>query len=313
MSESDKPKSVAQLLSHQAHSSLSPDELLRFVKERLREAGDLPNATVEAQILLAEELAEFSLGRFLLENRGLNAYWTHQLVTWDSNPEKLRRLGKLERLIFARLPAVLATRERFGIFRQQLQALLRPGIMMASVPCGLMGDLLLLDYSRQPNVWLFGVDLDMQALAGALELAKDRGIADRISLSYENAWSIASLPKVDVITSNGLNVYEPNDDRVVELYTSFHNHLLPGGVLITSFMTPPPILSEKSAWVEAEIDQSLLPLQHLLFSRIIDAKWTCFRTHEQTRAQLEKAGFTGIGFINDRARMFPTVIAHKPL
>jgi hypothetical protein len=56
---------------------------------------------------------------------------------------------------------------------------------------------------------------------------------------------------------------------------------------------------------------SLLP-PHLLFVRIIDAKWSAFRTHAQTMTQLEDAGFVDITFIDDRARMFPTVIARKP-
>lgn len=43
-----------------------------------------------------------------------------------------------------------------------------------------------------------------------------------------------------LIASNGLNIYEPEDDRVIQLYRGFHDALKPGGVLITSALTPPP-------------------------------------------------------------------------
>jgi SAM-dependent methyltransferase len=286
---------------------------VQVIKQRLREAGDLFGTTVEQQVSLLEELSTFELGRFLLENRGLNAYWTHQLVIYPHGAASTLSISALEYRIFAKLPLVLATRERFGIFRRQVQAMLRPGLALASVPCGLMGELLLVDYDREPDVTLTGIDLDQYALNGALVLAKERGLADKLSLHCEDAWSLRLNNKIDILTSNGLNIYEPDDVRVKELYRLFFNALKPGGTLITSFMTPPPTLSAESPWNFAEIDAESLALQHLLFVRIIEAKCNAFRTHAQTTAQLEDTGFVNIRFIDDRARMFPTVIAQRPL
>src|SRR5258708_26404569 len=127
-----------RLISHGADSRNVWEDLLQAIKARLREAGDLPGATVDQQISLLEQLSTFELGRFLLENRGLNAYWTHQLVTYLPGAAWTRSLSDLEYQIFEKLPVVLATRERFGIFRQQVQAMLGPGLALASVPCGLM-------------------------------------------------------------------------------------------------------------------------------------------------------------------------------
>ena len=81
---------------------------------------------------------------------------------------------------------------------------------------------------------------------------------------------------------------------------------------MTSFLTPPPTLSAESPWKMAQLDPAALALQFLLFVRIIEVKWGAFRTHAQTRAQLERAGFVDIRFIDDRASMFPTVVARKP-
>ncbi|RLM19904.1 hypothetical protein BIY29_16150 [Brenneria alni] len=300
----------AKLLSHQSSSSDNHDALMETERDRIRQSGDLPGASVEQQLNLLEQLSTFELGRFLLKHHGLNAYWTHHLVTYRSGISKINFANQLEALIYERLPSVLATRERFGIFQQQLQKLLHPGIVMASVPCGFMGDLLLLDYTRHPDVSLIGVDLDQQALEGARDLAIQQGREKQLSLRCHDAWSLNLETHVDVLTSNGLNIYEPDNDRVIALYRAFFDGLKPGGTLVSSFLTPPPTMSADSPWRGAAPE--LLSLQHLLFSRIFNAKWTSFRTHTQTQAQLEQAGFSDITFINDHMHMFPTVIARKP-
>lgn len=313
MSKCSQPIGAApgtELLSHQSTSLDHNDALMDSARDRIRESGDLPGASVEQQLAVLEELATFELGRFLLRHHGLNAYWTHRLVTYRGEASDGPFSSQLEALIHQRLPSVLATRERFGIFQQQLQQQLRPGIVMASVPCGLMGDLLLLDYTHHPDVSLIGVDLDQEALEGARQLAVQRGLEKRLSLYRHDAWSLNLGAQVDVLTSNGLNIYQPDDERVIALYRAFFDGLKPGGTLVTSFLTPPPALSADSPWRDG--DPELLAFQQMLFSRILNAKWSAFRTHAQTQAQLEKAGFSEIRFIDDRMHMFPTVVARKP-
>lgn len=307
-------ETINRLISHGADAGSGPEDLLQRITSRLRQAGDLPGASVDQQIQLLEALCAFELGRFLLANRGLNAYWTHQVVTYPHGATPRDSMSDLESRVFEKLPAVLATRERFGIFRRQLQALLQgPAPVLASIPCGLMGELLLLGHGPQSAATLVGIDLDQQALNGARALAQERGLADRVVLRCEDAWTFGSRDEFDVLASNGLNIYEPDDARVTALYRSFFDALKPGGSLVTSFLTPPPALSDASPWNLAEVDAEALALQHLLFVRIIEAKWSAFRTHAQTRAQLEAVGFVDIAFTDDRARMFPTVVARKPV
>ncbi|WP_246867243.1 class I SAM-dependent methyltransferase, partial [Dickeya sp. CFBP 2040] len=176
----------------------------------------------------------------MLAHRGLNTYWTHNLVTYPSATATLSSHSDLEKLIYERFPVVLATRERFGIFRQQLQSRLHDGMVLASVPCGLMGDLLLLDYSHHQDVRLIGVDLDNQALEAAESLARQQHCDNRITLLQGDAWTLQLPEPVDVLTSNGLNIYEPDDEKVTDLYRVFNQALKPEGTLITSFLTPPP-------------------------------------------------------------------------
>lgn len=301
-----------RLISHEDQSDRSYEQAAEAAKARLRAGGDLPGATVKQQLAVVDQLASFELGRFLLVNRGLDAYWTHRLVTYVPGTLKRGEVSDLEYQVFEQMPAVLATRERFGIFRREVQAMLKPGIALASVPGGLMGDLLLLDHTACPDATLLGVDLDQRALDGARALATERGLAPQLTLRHADAWEMDLNGAADVLTSNGLNIYEPDDERVTALYRKFFDALKPGGRLVTSFLTPPPMLSPESPWDMSAVTPALLGLQHLLFVKIIEAKWSAFRTQAQTRAQLEAAGFTEMTFIDDRARMFPTVVARKP-
>lgn len=54
-----------------------------------------------------------------------------------------------------------------------------------------------------------------------------------------------------------------------------------------------------------------LLLQKIIFVDIMEAKFQCYRSSEQTHEQLKLAGFSDIQFIYDEAKLFPTVIATK--
>jgi SAM-dependent methyltransferase len=300
------------LITHHRDSSASDAPLIDTIKARLRAEGDLPGAPLDMQLSLVDQMSAFELGRFMLANRGLNAYWIHRIVTY--RPGTLRRDtgSELEYRVFEHLPLILATRERFAIFRTTLQSRVRPGATLASIPCGWMDDLLLLDYPHDADVRLLGVDLDPEALAGARALAQQRGLARQLTLHLADAWDVDLPAAADTVTSNGLNVYEADEARVDDLYRRFLDLLKPGGLLVTSFLTPPPSLSDASPWDMRALDPEMLALQNVLLSRVIATNWRHFHTHAQIRAQLERVGFVEIRFIDDRARTYPTVLAYKP-
>ncbi len=300
-----------RLISHSMTGELTDSALREAAAVRIRAAGDLPGASVDRQLALLDELAQTELGRFLLRHRGLDAAWTHRLVTHEPGSEHAVALTGIEKDLYERLPATCATRERYGIFRRELQALVHSGATLASVPCGLMGDLLSLDYRPFDDVSLIGIDLDADALAQVEAATSERASNARVTLSCEDAWALSLEGRADVLTSNGLNIYESDDARVTELYRSFLRALKPNGTLVTSFLTPPPTLSAESPWNMERVDPAALALQYVLFVRIVDVRWSAFRTHEQTRRQLEEAGFADIRFVDDAARMFPTVVAKR--
>lgn len=239
---------------------------------------------------IAGEMAAFPLGKFLLENRGLNGKWTSYLIstTTSSNSLELR---------FLHAPTAAATRERFGIFQKQLLKYMRPGATVASIPCGVMDDLLTLPHVPE-GVSFFGSDLDPESLAA---VAARLGEGQRVELFRQNAWNLGITGKFDVIASNGLNIYEPNDERVTDLYRNFFKALKPGGTLVTSFLTP------KESWHDCNAEE--LAWQRMIYADVLQVNWQHFRTEETTRAQLSEAGFEVVEVIPDKQGIFPTVVA----
>jgi SAM-dependent methyltransferase len=168
-----------------------------------------------------------------------------------------------------------------------------------------MGDLLELDFSGLSQFTLHGFDLDQESLDLAAKRAGERGLEERCFFFKRDAWALGEGAEFDLIASNGLNFYEADDAKTVDLYREFYRRLKPGGVLVTSFMTPP------SSWNAGQVDKFDAMQQKALFTDVLEAKWQIFRVEDSIREHLQQAGFAQVEVIYDRARIFPTVIATK--
>ncbi len=297
------------LLSH----SLATEELevvVRKIAAEIKQRGDKPYATIDMQLDLLQQLSQFELGKFLLLNQGINGYWTHYILTYPWAGAKAN-LTFVERFILERAPIMLATQERFKIFLNENQQAVKPAATLACIPSGMMGELLYLKVSGISNLKLIGIDYDPNALSDAQLLADKQNLSTVIELNKGDAWSLDVENKFDLISSNGLNIYEPDDARVTALYRAFYNALKPGGTLVTSFLTCPPSMSDECEWNIPVINHSDLLLQKIIFSDILAVKWQCYRSSVQTKKQLESVGFNGLKFIYDKAKLFPTVVAYK--
>lgn len=283
---------MSSIISHAGQAGVQ--DLSRLVGARIEALAH--NATLQA---LAHEFAAFPLGCSLLGNKGLNGPWTKYLIrtTASINPQESRLL---------QVPSVRATRERFDIFQKQQQRFVKPGAMVASIPCGVMDDWLSCP-NLPEGVSLIGVDADQ----ASLEIVRSSSSGRNIDLRRGDAWDLQMAVECDVITSNGLNIYEEDDARVTELYKNFFRALKPGGILITSFLTPP-----NSGWLPGGLEESVwkgeLAWQKMVFTEVLGVNWQHFRAAETTRGQLEAAGFTNIEFTYDKQRIFPTVVAQRP-
>jgi SAM-dependent methyltransferase len=274
-------------------------------ENRLKET---PNLTLplEEELMILHQLSQFEFGRFLLKNKELNGYWTSYMIRGDSEQQYD---NPLEEWIIHKGPIVRATRERFKIFQEEIQKRLKAGMRMASIPCGSMDDLLSLDYNSIIDVQLVGFDIDQESLQIAELNATKCPLGVTASFSQKDAWNLAVSEEYDLVTSNGLNIYEPDEEKVILLYKEFYKALRPAGVLITSFMTPPPILSTESSW--KGFDFAAVIKQKAISVDILQGKWHSYRTEAKTRQHLEAAGFRISDIIYDLQGMFPTVIAEK--
>lgn len=299
---------VQRNLSHEA-TGTNFEEAYNRLKAGIDTTGT--SDAVRMRFELLESLSQFALGRFLIERGGLNGFWTQYVVSYPARKKDGETLHDLEAYLLNKAPIILATQQRFSIFKEEIQKRLKEGGAYASIPCGLMGDLLDADFSGLTTFTLHGIDLDKESLDQALEKANEKGLQNNCRFTHCDAWSLSEPKVFDLITSNGLNIYEPDDQRTVELYRVFHKQLKPGGVLITSFLTPPPKHKEKSEWVMDHVNYYDAELQKTVFSDVLKVKWQVFRTEAATREHLRQAGFDKIEILYDRAHIFPTVIATK--
>lgn len=254
-------------------------------------------------------LTEFELGRFLLSNLGLNGYWTSYVLL---HPDKGRQtrlssdgtpLTDLEAWLLDRCPIFLATQERFRTFRQLTQPHIASGMRLASIPSGVMDDLLTLTYAGTENVELTAVDLDPASLEHARRAYERTGLTIKVDFEEKDAWTLGSIERWDLITSNGLNIYVEDDRRCVALYQSIAAALRPQGLFIMSFITPP------DQWRAYNAED--LNFQRFLFREALPVKWQSMRDEKTIKAQLSEAGFEVLSVIYDNQGMFPAVLARK--
>ncbi len=305
-----------RLISH-AITQTDLSSAVNKIKQRIENAGDLEHVSVAEQLAILTQLTQFDFGRFLLMNSGINGYWTHYMLThpWFGRKSGQNNAGQafssLETFLLDRAPTMLATQQRFDIFLHENQKAVTNNAALACIPCGLMGELLYLNFAGIDNISLTGIDLDDATLNEAALLADKQNLSNWTDFKQADAWHLDVSDTYDLISSNGLNIYEPNDDKVEALYRQYYLALKPGGTLVTSILTPPPSENDAGEWLMDKINQSDLMLQKTLFVDVLNVKWQCYRSSKQTALQLENSGFNEIKFLYDQAQLFPTVTAVK--
>ncbi len=306
-----------RILSHGSKNE-SIEETIERIKQRIIETGDKPHVTVARQLELINELAGFPLGQFLLQNSGFNGYWTDYLIEhqyerrFSGIDAQGRSLTQLEKFILDKHPLPLATQQKHLHSLKVIQNYVQDGVVLASLPCGVMRDFLKLNFTGVKNFRLVGIDIDFQSLEYANKLAVKYGLSDKVEFYQEDAWNLSFQDEFKLLNSHGLNIYEADDKKVTELYRQFFQTLIPGGILVTSFLTPPPNIDPNSEWDMNQVNSENMSLAKIIFFDILDIKFTAFRSSSTTKLQLQTVGFDDIEFIWDKARIFPTVVAHKP-
>ncbi|HBN22438.1 MAG TPA: hypothetical protein DD412_04300 [Holosporales bacterium] len=303
------------ILSH-GHSKNALGAEIKNIEDKL----SLSEISFEDSLILKglfEEMKNSPIGLKLIEHKGLNAEMTQQAVLYDHLIKPVGHypdgtpLADFDRKFYETFPVVKATQERGEIFKKLIQQALPKKGVVGSCPCGLMDDLLRLNYDDAGGVSLVGIDLDQQALDQAKENAEKLLVLIPHYLEKRDAWDLESSERFDILTSNGLNIYVNDEEKVKSLYRSFYDSLKPNGVLVISALTPPPALDPKCEWDFSKIDPEALLMQKRILSDILNIKWLNFRRSDVTVAQLKEAGFKSVDIHWDQAKIFPTFFCKK--
>jgi len=295
------------IISHQQRNSLENEVAL--INARIQEANDSRILSVSEQLDIVSQLLSFPFGQFLLLNKGLNGYWTDYLLNHSQGTEVASCFA--EEFIFNRAPLMLATKQRHQHFLQQNQLSVKEGAKLACVPCGLSSELFDLNYEGVKDIQLIACDLDPESIEQSEQRAQEMGLAKWLITRKEDAFEMKDKKAFDLISSNGLTIYEEDDQRVADLYTLWYKALKPKGRLVTSFIVPPPSYECKESWDMSQVDAQDLALQVLIVRDIIGANFQCFRSKHKTQLLLEHAGFSKFEYVYDKAKIFPTVVATK--
>ncbi len=290
-------------------------QMVSFIKAKISKRGDLSYVSVQKQLEYVDCLSKFPLGRHLLEAGCFSSFWTDYLMPRpaDDNVHCTRRTFSsfIEKFILNYSPFVNGWRESFKLFQELTQAKLKNDMTLASIPCGAMRDVLSLDYSNILDFTLIGVDIDQSVISLAEELALTTKFAQNIKFMQGDAWDLPYTEELDLITSCGLNIYEADREKALNLYHQFFQALKPGGALIIGFLTYPPGEEVSSEWNLEGVASQHVVLERVLFGDILDLKCRNFRTSREFKQELEHAGFNQVEFHYDRHRVFPTVVAYK--
>ena len=214
-------------------------------------------------------------------------------------------------LILKRSLFVNGWRDVAHYFKHLLQQNLKNNITIASVPCGVMQDIASVDFSNYFNYKIIGVDIDEKVLSSADFCSRKKEYYKFLELRKEDAWNLSFKKNIDIIMSCGLNIYEFNKTRILNLYKSFYEALSPGGILISSFLTYPPDEGHFSDWDLTKIAEEDMILERILFKDILDMKFRNFKTSKEMINELKNIGFQDVKVYFDNQKIFPTIFATR--
>ncbi len=263
----------------------------------------------EEELAILDQLGNFAMGKHLLTHGDLTPYWNSYMVTNHSKPFFE---NSIEEWLIKRAPRVKASREHSDALRHQLQKYIKINSKIATIPAGNMNDLLSLNLDGVFDVHMVGVDSNEHNINFAKDHYKPSNnfsaefiVSDKLEMPKNKGFD----NHFDLLLSNGHDIPGANADALMEMYKDFHKLLRQDGVLITSFLTPPPEADLRSTW--RNYDAKDILIEKAIFTDILGSQKQFFQTEDDVREVLEKAGFKIVEIIYDSQAMMPTVVAKK--
>ena len=278
------------LITHRTDNYIVEEELAK-VKVRI-----LSEPESEKKLKVFNQLCEFEYGRWLLINRGLNAYWASYLIYHDEiRKEKMIKepLHSLEKTLL-NSPGVLSSKDRAARNAGILKKLVKDNMTIASIPCGLMNDFLRLNLDGMDNLKIVGIDLDPNAITLAKENAKKFKKEKYCTFQVADAFELNIENEFDVLHSSGLNMYVQTEPELLKLYSKFYKAVKPGGYFVITSNIPPKDEAGNFCWSLGLIEMSQLPEQVLIFFDVIQIRQGIYCTKNQIITQLKTVGFIDV-------------------
>ncbi len=283
---------------------------INAIQDRLLANGDTAVGPLVEKLEFLKQISQFDYGRFLIMNGGVNGRWSHYLFY---EYPFLKNLGtQFHPLEFKMLNSALmkSNRERIPLIQSILKTELFDGMSMLSVPCGVMAELLSIDYSRIKNFTLTGVDLDPESLVLAQSFSKQCGLEFHCNFYERDAWNLDFENEFDYVLSIGLNMYSPNLETAMNLYRSLYKTVKKGGKLLISFVTP-DISTPNSERDPKQVFTDEIK-RALLMEEILQIKFNQhLATSDQITQYLKECGFLNVICHYSTYRAFNIAVATK--
>ncbi|API85991.1 class I SAM-dependent methyltransferase [Francisella uliginis] len=240
---------------------------------------------------LLNQLESCPLGRFLIQNRGLDAYWT-KVITQNKGGYD----SDFEKKLITIPPIFIATQERYQIFKQQIIDLPNNSKIL-SVPAGLLPEFSReLILSKNFNIDAYDLDSSCAAQSGLAEL-------EGVNYIVKDVFKMDVKNHYDAVVSNGLNIYLKTNNEVQKFFQILNNSLKQGGIIVSSFIASLEDVSIK------KLENAKFGKQ--IFADILNVTWTKTHAEDEFRQILFSCGFEIKEIIYDSQKMFPTVVAIK--
>ena len=257
-----------------------------------------------------ENLLRSKLGVFLIVNRGLNGYWTDKIVNFPSYSEiEKEKYTDFDKYLMT-MPIFMATQQRFLHFKKAIQDISRSKMInVLAAPCGVLPEFY---NAENKNInYIDALDIDKENFSLIEEKYRESKDKSKIRFINLDLLKFDKKNTYDLVVSNGLNLYISNIDILNKMFSILFNSLKANGYLITSFLSLPAVLSDKSPWDMEKINLDLLAHQELIFKEILNVSWANYQSFNEFKALLREIGFQEIRIIWDVQKMFPTIIAQK--
>lgn len=189
------------------------------------------------------------------------------------------------------------------LLRNAIRPLLKPGFVVASIPSGLMSEVLMAAEHFE-GVQLYAIDIDKANFEHIREKYGDRLVGNEFHPIEMDALTLDFESKFDLITCVGFSMYL-KEEQLVDFISRIHRALKPGGRFLFTFYSDP---SEQSPLCPVDVSRNPIAREVYMCAELR------FTTRPLTSSLLKlfsQAGFVHISINGGTYYQLPHIDASK--